>query len=405
MAAGHPRDGYDLAAVRADLPLLAEWTYLATGTFGVMPEPVLAAYLAKLAAAERGGSATREAAMADYEGCRVAVAALIGADPADVALNRNASDGIAWVTGAIELAPGDEVIASDVEGVELLAALAGLVERTGARVRFVPLAPDPGRLALDLRAATTARTRLVILSHVSCESGVRAPIRVVRDAVGPDPFLLVDAAQSVGVVPLELAAWRADAVISNGHKWLCGPKGTGFAWFASGSVERIRPLGVDTRGIDPPSVERDFYQRDPVPPARYRTEPAHRFEFGSRAWGHYAGLTAAIDYQAALGWENVAAHIRSLTDLAKERLGAVPGVRVVTPPPWEAAAGFVSFAVAVDEDATDLAARLREERILLRAARVPGCERGVLRASCAFFTSEEDIERLVGAVARLGVRA
>src|SRR4051812_7478237 len=194
-------DAYDVDAMRRDLPVLAKWTYLATGSLGITAEPVLTAHLAQIAAMERGGTTAAADAVASAEACRAAVASLIGAAPRDVSLARNASDGIAWVTGALDLGPGDEIVTSDAEGVEVLAALAGLRERTGAAVRFVSLSADPDRLAAQLRAVTTSRTKLVILSHVSCETGVRAPLDVVREVIGPDPFFLVDAAQSVGVVP------------------------------------------------------------------------------------------------------------------------------------------------------------------------------------------------------------
>ena len=140
-------------------------------------------------------------------------------------------DGVAWVVGALDLGPDDEVVTSDAEGVEVLAALTGIRERTGAAVRFVPLSADAHRLDTNLRSVTTPRTRLILLSHVSCETGVRGPLEVVRDAIGPHPYFVADAAQSVGVVPVKVNELRADAVIGAGHKFLCGPRGTGFTWF------------------------------------------------------------------------------------------------------------------------------------------------------------------------------
>lgn len=393
-------DAYDVDTVRRDLPVLAEWTYLATGSLGLTAEPVLAAHLAQVAAMEREGTIAAAAAGIVTEGCRAAIARLIGAAAQDVALARNASDGIAWVAGALDLGPGDEVVTSDAEGIEVLAALAGLRERTGAAVRFVPLSPDPDRLAADLRAASSARTRLVLLSHVSCETGVRAPLDIARDVIGLAPFFLVDAAQSVGVVPVHVETLRADAVIGAGHKFLCGPKGTGFAWFAPTAIDRVRPLGVGVEAVDPDSVDRDYYQREPMPTARYRPAASARFEFGSRARHHYAGLAAAIEHQAALGWDAIETHIRAVTDYAKERLAVLPGIRVATPRPWSESAGFVT-ALVDGHDGREVAHWLRTEaRVHLRAAYVPNERRYGPRVACAYFTNAADIDRLVEALER-----
>jgi selenocysteine lyase/cysteine desulfurase len=239
---------------------------------------------------------------------------------------------------------------------------------------------------------------LVILSHVSCETGVRAPLDVVREVIGPDPFFLVDVAQSVGVVPVHVDVFRADAVIGAGHKFLCGPKGTGFAWFAPAAIDRIRPLGVGVEAIEPPSVDRDHYQREPMPAARYQPAASTRFEFGSRARHYYAGLTAAIAYQTALGWDAIEAHICAVTDYAKERLAALPGIRIATPRPWSESAGFVTVLVT-GHDGREVAHWLRTEaRIHLRAAYVPDVRRYGPRVACAYFTNTADIDRLAEAL-------
>jgi selenocysteine lyase/cysteine desulfurase len=394
----NPAPAYDIEAVRRNLPLLAEWTYLATGTLGLTAEPVLSTHLDQIAAMARGGATANTAGADAAEQCRIAMARLLGAEPSEIALARNASDGIAWVVGALDLGPDDEVVTSDAEGVEVLAALSGLRERTGAAVRFVPLSGDPDRLAADLRGMTTPRTELVLLSHVSCETGVRAPLEVVRSAIGPQPYFVADAAQSAGVIPVQVGELRADAVIGAGHKFLCGPKGTGFAWFSPATIDRVRPLGVDVEAVDPDSRDRAYYQREPMPVARYRPEASLRFEFGTFARHAYAGLTAAIAYQESLGWQAIEQHIRSVTDYAKERLASLPGVCVATPRPWAESAGFVTFLIA-DTDGRDVAQWLRSEKqVHLRAAYIPDERRYGIRASCAYFTNTADIDCLIEAL-------
>jgi selenocysteine lyase/cysteine desulfurase len=110
-----PTPGYDLALVRAQLPVLAECTYLNTGTVGVMAEPVLEKHLAYIADHERFGHFTQARAIEGYERARRTLAQLINADPASLALNRNATDGINWVAATFPLKQGDVVITSDQE--------------------------------------------------------------------------------------------------------------------------------------------------------------------------------------------------------------------------------------------------------------------------------------------------
>ena len=384
---------YDLEQVRAALPALHDWTYLNTGTIGIMAEPVLQRHLAYITDHERFGHATQQRAIDGYERARTTLATLLNASPNDIALNRNATDGINWIAASYPLAAGDEVLTSTEEHPAMIFPLLAACARVGAHLRYMPLDTDPDRFRAAVIEHTNARTRLVAISHVSCETGARVPVHIVRDVVGPEVAVLVDASQSVGQFAVDIPALRADYVIGNGHKWLAGPKGTGFAWLHPQAIDRIRPMHYGDGTIDPP-WSRALYQVDVAPSLRY-TQSAARFEHGTRAWHMYEALADAIDYQAALGWDAIFAHVRRMSDIAKGLLDELDGVTVITPERWDDASGIITFLVA-DDDVRQVSRALWDDwAITQRTVEVPGA----IRVSCTYFTSEVDLLRLRDAVA------
>jgi selenocysteine lyase/cysteine desulfurase len=386
---------YDLELARSNLPVLRDWTYLNTGTVGVMAEPVLQKHLEHIADHERYGHATQARAIDGYERARTTLAALIGANPSDIALNRNATDGINWVAATFPLREGDEVITSTEEHPAMIFPWLAACERAGARLRFIDLHTSPDGLRSALESAVTPATRIVALSQVSCETGKRVPVEIIRDVVGPAVAILVDASQSVGQFPINIPALRANFVIGNGHKWLAGPKGTGFAWFDAQSLDLVPPAYFGDGAIDP-HWSRSYYQAEPPPELRFGGN-ASRFEYGTRAWHMYEGLADAIEYQAGFGWDAIFSHVDRMSTLTKSALEEIPGVDLITPSSWQESSGIVSFTV-VGMAGEDVSRELWEtERITQRRVEVPSA----VRVSCTYFTSEEDVTRLGQAVDRI----
>lgn len=398
------RPAYDLGAARAALPLLDNCTYLNPAGEGLMAEPVLRALLGRVAARERGGQAAYAADLAALEASRAALAGLVGAAPRDIALNRNSSEGLAQVICAFPLRPGDEALTTHEEAGEVVATLRLACDRAGATVRYVEATADPDEFAARLGGALTSRTRLVALSHVGAETGLRVPVERVRAAIGPDVAYLLDAAQAVANVPVDVRAGGADYVVGSVHKWLCGPKGTGFLWLNPEPAVRVEPLhgGWDT--LDGGFVRR-VHQGDPATPLRLIGDAA-RFEYGT-APAHVLGAIAdAVAYRDALGAAAIESHQRALTDLAKRALLDRPGATLFTPIPWDESSGIVTFALA-GRDMRAVSAWLREEAgVWQRAARLGvSAERPswdavptAIRVSFGYFASPADLDRLLAAL-------
>jgi len=386
--------GYDIERLRKQLPILAECLYFNTGTVGIMAEPVLERHLDNIADHERGGHASQRRAIEGYEQARSAIADLVGAERKSVALNRNATDGINWIAGGFPLQPGDEVITSDQEHPAMIYPLLAACQRAGATLRFVRLTHDVDQLDSYLTEAVNARTRLISFSHVSCETGTRVPVEQIRRIVGSDVRILVDASQSVGQFDVKVGGLNADFVIGNGHKWLAGPKGSGFAWFADDALELVPPAYFGDGAVTP-QWSRSHYQANPLPRLAYACD-ASRFEFGTRAWHTYGALSDAIDYLRGIGWQSIFDHVGRITTFMKATLNEIPGVDVMTPERWEDSSGLVTFTIA-GLNGLSVSERLWSEGIAQRSVEVPSA----VRVSCTYFTNEEDVTRLSQVVDRI----
>ncbi len=386
---------YDLQKARANLPVLEDWTYLNTGTVGVMAEPVLQKHLSYIADHERFGHATQPRAIEGYERARYALATLTRSQAADIALNRNATDGINWVAATFPLKPGDEVITSTEEHPAMIYPWIAACERSGARIRYIDLHTNADELRRALLAALTDNTHVVTLSHVSCETGKRVPVEIIRDIVGENVAILIDASQSLGQFPIDIPSMRANFVIGNGHKWLAGPKGTGFAWFNPSTIDLVPPAYFGDGAVEP-RWTREYYQADPSPRLQCGGD-ATRFEYGTRAWHMYEALADAIEYQENFGWDAIFSHVDAMTTFTKATLEEIPGVDIVTPASWSESSGIVTFTIA-GLKGEDVSSELwNAEKITQRRVEVPSA----VRVSCTYFTSEEDVIRLGQAVDRI----
>ena len=384
--------GYDIQRVRSELPILREWTYLNTGTVGVMPDPVFEQLAALLRHYEQGGHTSQADVVAGADKAKKSLAELLGVPEREIALNRNATDGINLVASTFPLAHGDEVITSTEEHPAMVLPLLAACERAGARLRFVPFESNPNTLRTALESVVSDQTRLVAISHVSCETGARLPASVLRDVVGPDVAILVDASQSVGQFAFTIPELRADFVIGNGHKWLAGPKGSGFAWVSSDAEHLVPPAYVASDSFDP-HWSRAHYQSEPAPALKY-ADGAARYEFGTRSWHLHAGLAAAIEYQATLGWDSITSHMAATSTTAKTELASIAGVTVHSPLNWEQSSGLVTFSIE-GQRGEDVAQQLwNDYRIAQRRVEAPSA----VRISCAYFTDDEDLSKIVGAV-------
>ncbi len=349
--------------MRAEFPVLATYAYLNAGTDGPLP-----ARAAQAAADELEREARRGRASAHFERrtelkdeLRAAYAEQLGCETRELALTTCTSEGMAQVIDGLALSAGDEIVTSDEEHPGLLGALGAARALRGVSVRAVPLA--------DVAAAVGAKTRLVACSHVSWMSGCLAPAALAQLEV---PVLL-DGAQGIGAVPVDVKALGCDAYAGAGQKWLCGPDGTGMLYVADALSAR---LSVRRRGY--PNLAEPDAGLDAVP----HTD-ARRFDAMSLSAETLACALAATRALAAAGWQTVHEQARGLAarlaDLLAER------GREVAPRDHSTLVSFES------PDPEAERARLAEAGVILR--NIPA--RPWLRASVGAWNDEDDLDRLL----------
>jgi len=380
----------EIERVRAAFPVLREVVYLNTGTYGPMPEPALETFLRVLTEMERKALAASPELGERVTQTRRQVAALLGADPEEITFTRNATDGINLALGGLEWRAGDEVIISDEEHEALLHPLLYMQKTRKIRVRRVGIATEAEEMTARLEQVASTRTRLVALSHVSCESGARLPVEAIcRWAASRNLLTLLDGAHSAGALPLDVRQIGCDFYAGNGHKWLYGPKGTGFFYACRDRLVDLSPVIVGAGSLERVDVETGEAKL---------WDTAARFECGTRPWTLIAGLGASLEWLEGLGWERVMGHIAALSALLKERIEDRSDLRLLTPRAQEESAGLVTFATP-GRDAGALLHVLRERyRIYLR----PVPHYNAIRVSTAHFNDSTDIECLLEAIDEIG---
>ena len=313
---------------------------------------------------------------------REATARLIHADPESVALTQNTTHGMNLGTASINWRPGDEVLSTTTEHPGCLVPLHALRDRHGVGIKFI----EPPVTAEKVAGALTPKTRLVSLSHVDWTTGEVLPLAEICAAARDRGALtLVDGAQSVGNIEVDVPATGADMYAFTGHKWLMGPEGMGAFY--------VRPgCEVYSTNVGYAALERGAtFDRE----GNYELDPgARRFEASTMSAalaGGFAAAAEAAHERGATGPEEV----RNRADYLMGLLSDVPRLTLRTPRP--AQSGLVSFEVegAVPKDAVE---RLLEQKFVVRFIPDPY---PYIRVSTHLFNTEEELEALTEAVGKL----
>jgi cysteine desulfurase / selenocysteine lyase len=369
------------ASIRAQFPQAEEIVYLNTGTIGLCPLPVVDALLEQVRAFEIAGQLGWGPAEAAMNDARARLAAFLGADREELVLTRNASDGTNLVATGIDWRPGDEVLLSAEEHPSMELPWHYMQQQGRIRLHRFPVFVGPDRTFAAVEAALTPRTRLVATSHVFSHSGNRAPIAALAALChGRGILLHVDGAQAAGQFPLDLGALGADFYAGNCHKWLLGPKGTGFLYLRPDSVPSLQPTHVGAG-----SVAR-------FTPADGLTLHcnAHRFEYATRDFGKYAALGPLLDWWEATDPQHAQRHMRALTDALRHRLQEIPGLVLHTASDYDDSSSMTTFSLT-GRTAHEVGTFLWEQhRILTR----PVGEWEATRISLAVYNSFEEVDRL-----------
>lgn len=413
-----PRREFDLASIRADFPILQRTldgdtplVYLDSGATAQRPRQVIDAEVAFLrhdnAAVKRGAHRMAEAATDAFEEARATVGRFIGAPRTDEvvftrgtteALNlvaRSLGDGDASTPDHLRVGPGDEILVTEMEHHANLVPWQELARRTGATLRWIPLTDEYTLDLSDLSSLLTERTKVLALTHQSNVLGTVNPVRQLADAArAVGALTVVDAAQSVPHMPVDVTELGADFVALSGHKML-GPTGIGVLWGRYEHLAAMPPFLTGGSMIETVTMERSTYA---APPAR--------FEAGTPPVSQAVGLGAACDYLTDLGMDTVAAHERGLTARALDGLARLDGVRVLGDPGSEERAGAVAFVVDgihthdVGQVLDSLGIQVRVGHHCAWPLHRRYGVTGSTRASFSVHTTEAEVDAFVDGVAR-----
>ena len=388
----------------ADFPILARPTsrgkrlvYLDSAATSQKPRQVIQAlvdyYEQYNANIHRGVYEIAARATAEFEEARMKLARFINADPAEVIWVRNTTEAInlvAYSWGSVNVKAGDAILLSELEHHSDLVPWQLLAQRTGAELRFVPV-DGRGRFVLDDLDRLLDGCKLVAIAHVSNALGTIAPLaEIVARAHAAGAVVLVDGAQGVPHLPVDVKALDVDFYTFSGHKMLA-PTGIGALYGKRALLEAMPPF--DTGGDMIRKVQYDRTTFNDLP---------WKFEAGTSNIADAIGFGAAVDYLQNVGMDWVREHERSLTRYALDRLSAFEtrGLAIYGPRDPEQISGVVSFNFA-DIHAHDLASVLDGEGVCIRGGHhcaMPLMEKmgwaATARASFYIYNTEADVDAL-----------
>lgn len=399
---------FDVERYRKDFPVLDQrvhghpLVYLDTGASAAKPRSVIEAmsvFMEKdYANIHRGVHELSQRATNRYEAVRPLVQQFINAEHEDeIVFTHGATEAanlVAQSWGRSFLKAGDEVVITALEHHANIVPWQLLREQIGFSLRVVPVTPDGEVRIDDVKAALSSRTKIVSVAQVSNVLGTILPVKEIA-ALAHDAgaLMMVDGAQSISHIPVDVRDMDADFFFFSGHK-LYGPTGIGVLYGKRSVLAVLPPYQGGGDMIASVSFDATTFK-----------EPPHRFEAGTPPITEVIGLGAAIDYVSAIGMETIAAHEDDILRYATDALSRIEGLRIVGTAPKKS--GIVSFLMK-DAHPHDIGTILDRQGVAIRAGH--HCAQPLMdhlgivataRASFGLYTSKADIDALVAAIQKV----
>lgn len=382
-----------LDALRHQFPALQAKAYFNYGGQGPMPQAALDAIAQSFQNVQQCGPFSNAAGVwvgQEAEQTRRAIAQELGVEPETITLTEDVSMGCNIALWGIDWRLGDHLLLSDCEHPGIIAAAQEIARRFGVEVTTCPLQDtlNQGDPVAIVASQLKPSTRLVVLSHILWNTGQVLPLAEIVAAchsysLSRPVRVLVDAAQSVGVLPLNLAELKADFYAFTGHKWWCGPEGVGGLYVRPEVIDTLQPTFVGWRSITMDAIGK---------PTGWKPD-GRRYEVATSAYPLYAGLRQAIAMHHQFGTATERYYqICHRSTLLWQKLAQIPTVSCLRQSPPQA--GLVSFQLP-GKSHLQLIRFLEARNIMLRTILSPDC----VRACVHYFTVEAEIEQLVAAIA------
>ncbi len=397
--------------IKKDFPIFTQHTslsYLDSTATTLKPKPViykLIEYYQQYSAnVFRGIYPLSEKATEEFETTRQTVAHFINAQPEEIIFTRNTTESLNLLTyslGRKIIEKGEEIISTIMEHHSNFVPWQILAQETGATLKVIDI-NDQGYLELgekngsfDLESIVTKKTKIITLTYVSNVLGTINPIKEIVNAakkINPKIIIIIDAAQAIAHLPIDVKNLGVDFLAFSSHKML-GPTGVGVLWGRYQLLEEIFPFMYGGEMIESVSLEKTLFKKTP-----------HKFEAGTPAIGEVIGLQEAVKYLQKIGLKNIQQYLKNLTQKAYLSLKTVFGQKITFygPTDFNQKGPILAFNLC-DYHPHDVAQILADEGVSVRAGHhcaMPlhqrlNTEKGTVRASFYVYNDEKDIKRLI----------
>ena len=362
------------AMVRKQLLVPENRIYLNTGSLGPCPVRIIDAMHALARQLEMNPERENWGPLGNQmELTRKKVADLIHADTEEIVLTRNTTEGLNLVAQSLALNEGDEIMTTTLEHGGAEVGLEFLVKTKGVILKKIEL-PMPAKSEQEvvkvIEKNITSKTKFLLLSHVNTVTGMIMPFREIAKITQPKGiFLMADGAQAPGITKIDVKALGTDAYAASGHKWLMGPKETGFLYINKRVQDKVKPVFI------------------------HSGNEVYSASSGTRNVASIIGLGLAIDFITSIGLEKIMERTLQLRNYCLAELKKVKGLKVISPESRSLSSGIVSFSLdkAVN---SDIFHKLNDQDIIVKL--LP--QHNAIRISCHMFVSKQDIDTFINAL-------
>jgi len=377
--------------IRGQFILDPGWVYLNFGGLGSCPVPVLNALVEFTQAEERAPSAGHDEK--PWQEVKTKLARSLGRTcrMEDVGLIGGATEGVNVIVNGLPLKRGDEVITSTHEHVAVHSALLNRMQRDGIAVRLFE--PDIRRAAGNvdrIARLITPKTRLIFISHVTCTTGLLFPAKAIADlARARNIWFALDGAQAPVCSPFDIVETGVDFYTCSTHKWMMGPKRTGFLYVRQGMLEALRPQTVGAGSSSRYDAAKGEFVLKPT---------AERFESGTQNDALFYALGTALDFVGTIGVDRIAARCRPMAERFYRGLGEIPGVERLSPEEEAYRTLMIGFRMTMHPH-TEIMEHLAKDRIKARPVGEGGLNS--IRVSFYLNNGDEDVTAALDSLKKL----
>ena len=378
-----PTDETYWKMVRQQFPLSKDWAYLNNGTLGPSPYPVIEAVRKGMMDGDQFGH------YGGWEDTSARLAKFVGADENEIALTHNVTDGINIACWGLPLKKGDEVIMTTHEHVGNAFPWLNRQMLHGIVIKVFTPASTAAETLERVKALYIKKTKAIAVPHIPCTQGQVLPAKEICTwAKEKNLFAFIDGAHGPGMLELNLHDMGCDAYASCSHKWMLGPKGTGFLYVRKDFQNTLQTYfvggGSDNAKWNMAST--------PIETGAY-ADTAHRYFGGTQSTGLYKGVVASIDFLENIGMQNIYQRIMHLSTYSQEQLLSFGDkVELITPTETISRGGVNGFRIR-GVDFNKFFGKCMENKVRIRSVQENGLNS--LRMSTHIYNSTEDIDRLM----------